>query len=368
MRCDEAAEFVSALIDGETIPRAAAEHVGRCETCQARLREYVNIGAELRRVASLEMSAEVTPRIWKKRQNTFDSFWRKGKEAMRIPRFAFAALLMGIVALGSSLALVEVRAHSDGTVVLLKIARAPGEEQVCPLSTVDPKDAECAFFGQGQEKRVGYKINLLGREGNRVQLGVRTKLYPDLVAGGSTTYSLSDFEREPQKQYWFQPGETLKLDVAGLAPLPVTGQWMDHMPAFVTQNESHDLDPAPDELRILSPILLRDKKEAGDWEGSCVTVSQKGVISMYLPGEGLFELSLSPMKGAVEASVWLNRITFASDGRSYSFLTAAPATRNGHIFVAHSANFKPSGAAADTFFIGSREDQNNRMSNPPAKN
>jgi hypothetical protein len=114
--------------------------------------------------------------------------------------------------------------------------------------------------------------------------------------------------------------------------------------------------------------LLRDKKEAGDWEGSCVTVSQKGVISMYLPGEGLFELSLSPMKGAVEASVWLNRITFASDGRSYSFLTAAPATRNGHIFVAHSANFKPSGAAADTFFIGSREDQNNRMSNPPAKN
>jgi hypothetical protein len=275
---------------------------------------------------------------------------------------------VGIAALGSSLALVEVRAHSDGTVVLLKIARAPGEEQVCPLSTVDPKDAECAFFGQGQEKRVGYKISLLGREGNRVQLGVRTKLYPDLVAGGSTTYSLSDFEREPQKQYWFEPGETLKLEVSGLAPLPVTGQWMDHMPVFVTQNESHDLDPAPDELRILSPILLHDKIEAGDWQGGSATVSQKGVISMYFPGEGLFELSLSPMEGAVEASVWLNRITFTSNRRSYSLLTAAPATRSSHIFVAHTASFKPSGSAANTFFIGSSEDANNRMSNPPVKN
>jgi hypothetical protein len=53
MNCGEAAEFVSTFCDGETIPRAAAEHIGECKACHAQLREYAEIGAELRRVASL---------------------------------------------------------------------------------------------------------------------------------------------------------------------------------------------------------------------------------------------------------------------------------------------------------------------------
>jgi hypothetical protein len=72
MKCEEAAEFVSAIYNGERIPRSAAEHVGRCETCHCRLKEYVEIGAELRLVASLELSeesgcggwAEFQPRNW----------------------------------------------------------------------------------------------------------------------------------------------------------------------------------------------------------------------------------------------------------------------------------------------------------------
>ncbi len=54
MICTEAAEFVSALCDGEIIPPTAAEHIGTCPACQARLRDYLNLGVELRRTASLE--------------------------------------------------------------------------------------------------------------------------------------------------------------------------------------------------------------------------------------------------------------------------------------------------------------------------
>jgi len=45
MRCDEAAEFVSALCDDEVVPRAAAEHMRTCAFCQARLQEYMEMSA-----------------------------------------------------------------------------------------------------------------------------------------------------------------------------------------------------------------------------------------------------------------------------------------------------------------------------------
>jgi len=85
MKCEEAAEFVSALCDGASIPPVAAGHVGACETCQARLKEYGEIGmelrsmasAELRRVASLESPEEVRARIWETTRRTTSSSWKK---------------------------------------------------------------------------------------------------------------------------------------------------------------------------------------------------------------------------------------------------------------------------------------------------
>jgi signal transduction histidine kinase len=68
MKCEEAAEFVSALCDAVSIPPEAAEHIGTCETCQARLKEYGEIGMALRRVASLESPEEVRARSWETRQ------------------------------------------------------------------------------------------------------------------------------------------------------------------------------------------------------------------------------------------------------------------------------------------------------------
>jgi len=70
MRCDEAAEFVSARCDGEVIPQTAAEHLETCALCHALLEEYMEMGAELRRAASLEIEQGVSPRIWTKPQRT----------------------------------------------------------------------------------------------------------------------------------------------------------------------------------------------------------------------------------------------------------------------------------------------------------
>ncbi|HEX3437708.1 MAG TPA: hypothetical protein VHT24_13145 [Pseudacidobacterium sp.] len=349
MTCDEAAEFVSVLCDGETIPRAAAEHVGTCASCQARLEEYMEMGAELRLTASLAIKESVSPRVWNSPQSTFPIWWQKGWGTMRIPRLAFAILIAAIVALGSTLAVVKVRAHSDGTVVMLKIARPEGNPVGCPLSTEDKNQATCAFIGQMNGKIIGYRIDLISREGDRVELAVRTKTFGPL----SGTFSLSDIQNEPQKQIFFEPGQTVKLDVDGSESLTVTGEWFDHMPAFIGSS-SRELDPGPKELRLVSPVLLSDKQVLGDLEGGSAIVDKTGQgVEIYMPGEGRFVLSLSPMQGAVQARVALNRISFQDGGRSYAFLTGSPVTGGEHIWVLHEAHFKRLDQAGDNAFIGS---------------
>ncbi len=147
MICNEAAEFVSALCDGEIIPPVAAEHIGTCQACQARLRDYLNLGVELRRTASLEQPISVPVRTWTRPQNPLTAFLQKGWGTMRIPRLAFAAMIAGIVALACTLAVVKVGANSSGTVVLLNTTGPNGPLMDCPLSTLDKNQATCAWYG-----------------------------------------------------------------------------------------------------------------------------------------------------------------------------------------------------------------------------
>jgi hypothetical protein len=214
---------------------------------------------------------------------------------------------------------------------------------------------------------VGYQINLLTRDGNRIELGVRTKVYPSPL--GTGIYRQEDLEREPQSHYWFEPGETLQMDVAGVGTLPVTGEWMDHMPpagSFNTRN--HDLDPGPDEMRIMSPLLLRGKKVVGDMEGGGTSIGQQGVISIYLPEEGLFELSLSHLEGAVEGRIRSNRISFTSNGHSYEFITGEPVARTEQVWVLHTPNFKPPESFPGGSIISSSSDLNHLLSRILTKN
>jgi hypothetical protein len=54
------------------------------------------MGAELRRVASLEPMGEARVRDWGKSESTSPNWWWKGWETMRIPRLVFALLLATI--------------------------------------------------------------------------------------------------------------------------------------------------------------------------------------------------------------------------------------------------------------------------------
>jgi hypothetical protein len=336
MKCEEAAEFVSALCDGETIPRAAAAHIGDCQTCRTRLSEYAQMGAELRRVASMEAEETRTP-LWQQAQRITPHWWQKGWETMRIPRFAFALLLVAIVVLGSSLTIMKVRAHTQGKVLLLTAKTTSGGTLRCLLSIEDEHSSSCRHE-EANDKAVGlYGFRFISKDGDRVQLGVRAQ------RGTNLGFSTADVDKLPETPYWFQPGETLKIDVPGEGPMAVTGEWLDYMPPSFSAAMGARLDPDPGELRFYSPVLLRGKELLCDFGSMNVsgTGDDQG-IELYSPHDGRYEISLSPLEGAVEGRIDASRISFELNGQPYKILTGAPIARADRLWVLHLPSNKPS--------------------------
>jgi hypothetical protein len=346
MKCEEGAEFVSALCDGEKIPRAAAEHVGTCKVCAMRLTEYAEMGAELRRVASLE-STEPSPLTWGKQQRTKSNWWQKGWETMRIPRIAFALLVVAVLVMGSGLVLVKARAQAQGKVLMLRVKPENGQSMLCALTQDEPPGPYsdfplCASILNLKSGLLIDGFRIISKNGDRVELGVRAGFtaFPVDARGGFSA-SLEDIRKLPESTYWLEPGEKLEVEVPGTGPLTVTGELTDHVPAVVT--ESNQLDPGPDELRAFSPVLLRNKKVILDFEGLLGTAAtKKDGVFIYAPGEGRYILSLSPLEGAVQGHVTLSRVSFEENGQPYVFLMAAPISRSDTIWVLHQPNYRPS--------------------------
>jgi hypothetical protein len=355
MKCEETAEFVSSLVDGERIPRAAAEHIGQCETCKTRLMEYAEMGAELRREASLAFLEPSLVGSWKTGNQIKSNLWTKGWQTMRIPRFAFALLVVAIVGLTSGLIVVRVRAQTQGAVLMLNVKTADNKSVLCPLLIQSEHSAPCIFVQSAQSGLLvsGYRISAI--DGGRVQLGVRTIFKPFVKGVLATVGSTSDIDGLPETEYSFQPGETLKVEGEGSIPITITGQYTDHLPTIAGENS---IDPEPDIMRIVSPILLRNKKEVFDFEGFVNTNVEKGWgVDIYTPETGRYVLALSPMPGAVEGKLQQSRISFNVNGDSYVFLMAIPVARADKVWILHEPEFRPSqaspGARDDQSFAGS---------------
>jgi len=329
MKCEEAAEFVSALCDGQTIPPEAAQHIGACQACHAQLKDYVEMGAELRRVASLESVEEVRALAWDKTRKSIPNWWQKGWETVRIPRFAFALLIVAVVALGSGLTIVKVRAHEQGKVLMLAAKTASGHTF---RHAFDIEDKASGRQDNAEMRPDGgielYGFRFISRDGDRIQLGVRAKI------GGTS----DEVDKLPETSYWFHPGEQLEVKVEGSEPMVVTGELLDHMPpSFAVSGEQ--LDPNPGELRFAAPLLLRGNNVVQDFGFMTVSGTGKdGGIELCVPHGGRYEFSLSRLEGASEGKVNEGRISFELNGQPYQLLAGAPVARAERIWVLHVPN------------------------------
>lgn len=345
--CAEAAEFVSALCDGELIPSAAAEHIGRCAVCGTRLKEYVEIGAELRRVASLHtVETEKVP-FWGAAQRITPNWWLKGWETMKIPRFAFALLLVAVVVLGSSLTIMGVRAHTQGPVLMLTAKTASGHTVNCALSLVDEKAASCGSIVAVTGGAEASEFRVISKQEDLIEIGVRAQFLR-----GPGSFSSDQTENSPETIYWFQPGEKLEAKMEGSQPMTVTGELLDHMPTSLAVGGSEQLDPNPNEVRFVVPVLVRGDGVVYDFDGMTVTSTKKeNGIELYAPHDGRYIVSLSPLEGSVEGRIKDSRVTFELNGQPYQFLTGSPVARGERIWILHLPDGKDSSRGDEHAFV-----------------
>ena len=359
MRCEDAAEFVSALCDGERIPREPAEHIGECENCRLRLQDYAMLGAELRRTASLNFPKNVpaneqlltsTATLAKrtKGKRSFEVWWKKGGAAMRIPRFAFVLMLLLIVGLSSGLVVVRARSNAQGQVLLVTL-RVPSSDLSwqCAFSMKgDQQETSAGLLDAKNRGELEFGIRFLARQGDKIALGIRRQFLPLPPNGGSYTFSTADLENLPMEQYELEPGQKIKIEIAGLGEAELTGELLNYMPVLPFAPHA-TLDPAQDELRLISPLLLRGREAVIDMDHSSTTGTGKdGAVWIYAPGVGRLIVSAENFQGAVKGQVSRSRIDFEIGGKQYQLLAGAPITRAQDIWVQLDPNFQSSESPA----------------------
>jgi len=172
---------------------------------------------QLRRVRPLEIRWEQNPR-----PNA--SWWKKGGETVRIPRFAFVLLLVAVFMLASALVIGRVRAHTRGRVLMLAAKPVEGHTLPCTLSVGG--DGSCRFVQmEGAEGGRGvYKFRIIADDEKQIELGIRSaRVYRHI--------SNDDIDELPETAYSFTPGETLHIDVPGAGDMAVNGELWDHYPS-----------------------------------------------------------------------------------------------------------------------------------------
>ena len=351
MRCDEVAEYVSAICDGETIPHDAAAHLRECAVCSGLIQEYIVLGVALRREASLEFSAPSTPH-WETKTGVIYRLWRKGWGTMRIPRVAFAAIvLMALIAVGAGWKMIRVGAQGTGSVVLLTIEReGQSEPAICPLSVVDPHDGGCAFGGEIDPMKntapaVSFKV--AGRTADGVRLLVKTTIHtaanPNVREEDrhepNPSMDKADLVRQSSREMLLVPGVPLKIQVEGMGTMTLRAEWSDHMPPW--RGMLTNIDPGPTELRISNPFLLKEDTRIGDITASAGTENgfEHGVAIVY-PEAGRYLFSLAPIKDAVVGDIKENRIDFEYNGANFVLLTGAPISRQKKVWIRAQPNYK----------------------------
>jgi hypothetical protein len=341
MKCENAAEFVSALSDGERIPREAAEHIGECELCRKRLNTYSAMATELRLIANLEEQTEVKVASWEKVSKAKLAWLQKTGTTVRIPRFAFASMLGAILLLSGGLVLVRARTATAGPVLVLTYKVPPdGRVGRCTIVTGgDRRINRCSESMGGSWGSLTMSLRYAGKKGERTALGIRTKYTAQ--ANPLATSEADNLTDVPEQTVWIDPGSKQGISVPGLGEVELTGQYLDHIPTLLYRPDEA-LDPEKNEFRIVSPVLIRGREVVFNSAGSDSTDSgdPDATLMIYFPGEGRYLISTVPFEGAVKGKVDIGQIKFSLEGQDYLLLTAAPTTRSERVWVAHDPHYK----------------------------
>ena len=368
MECHDAVPFVSSLHDGEPVSSEAGEHIAGCPSCRERLREYAEIGTELRLLActrQVESQEQQLPVALRTAQARWP--WsRAWTGRILLPRFAVGLGVAIIVALSVGLGLV--RAQSRGQWFRYQLS-SPEMVGAGPKAFGSGQaGSRLTFLFTGANGAVGAQIEVIEIRDGVVRLGVRARRFSEQKANQPSVRVGENLDVEralegvrPQ-QYSYIPVETLAIPLDSGGELDLTGQVLAKEP------DETPLAPKADEIVLNQPALARGKEllSQGPVEVTASASGENPGAAMYVPGEGRFVMALHPFEGALKGEVRWSRGRFTLEGQEYLLFCASPITGGDQprpIWIYWDRSYLPSRAAGpgqdDSPSISSADDVTN---------
>lgn len=331
MNCQEVKPLLSALHDGERVPRESADHIRNCPACRARLEDYVRMGVELRLLASSasEESATRMPFLPPPSRR-----WRHTLTArVLVPRFALGAGLFAI--LGLSVGLGWMQAQSGGLWFQFDLSNPATQDRVGCLTQADGRWNE-AFLSAGANKRIGIRVKASEVEQDRVRLSVKTRVFEPAPGSdeekaanyqlGARTEEVIDqtFANVTPQEFDYVPGQTLEIPVEGGGKMLLKGEVFKFRPSFSA--EWFSVTPQPDEIVLSKAALARGNEFLGEIGGSGSARATNSAAGICVPPLGAFVFALKPFEGAVQGVTEFGEAHFKMDGYDYTLFSATPIT------------------------------------------
>jgi len=348
MNCAEAAECVSALFDGEPVSREVTAHLSDCEKCRARLNDYAEMSADLRDMASAIAPPAISQGQWRLAEPAGATNWlMKWRGTMRIPRFAFALMVIALLALSTGLVLT--RATGTYRWFQYELLGRDGKKIMSGTAPTNPRgnpyyDVEAGMtYPDGV---VWFHLRVVEQVGEAEKIAAKALW---VAKGGNAGDFMQRLQNMPEREFLYSPGQDLTIPVDGYGSLEIKG----HFEAKLPENVRMGLYPEDGTFRISPPVVLVREKELlmkGDMGGGQASID-KSYFAYGNQAEGWYLFSAKPFAGAVEGTLKMNQIQFTLDGKHYFLFTGDPILFGSvKVWVKHFAaiqDFDPSSPGMD---------------------
>ncbi len=352
--CSVVAPSISAIHDGEPIPPEEANHIAGCAECRRRLREYSEIGIELRLLSASTAPSDAGQTnlpIQPARQARWAMNWSRFLSGGTVvPRAIAAATALVILALGVGFAAFVVRANAEGPWVQLSFKAVPnrinGASGMTGIvqSTRTPRGAW--VIQASSDAAVAFTARTLEVREASVRVEISVKGFPAAV-DVETAKEL--VKRVPPREYALTSGQILQIPVEGIGVLAVSGRISESRDALLIWNSPPVREG---ELRLDRPVVLRGREVILDGAGGTISATNggRGGLTYYVPGAGLLQFMLEPFEGAVEGLVDGSMLQFQESGAEYRIFSRqaiAGGEQPRRVWIRHNATYRPSSEGGD---------------------
>ncbi|HEV2247181.1 MAG TPA: hypothetical protein VGW37_11070, partial [Terriglobia bacterium] len=295
-------------------------------------REYAQMGAELRLLASTE--PETSPRPLGIPSSKGLHLTRGLTVRVLVPRFAIALALVAIVGLSVGLALV----HGQGSGPWFQYEVTDLQSQGSGGNLLQAGEYGTGESSSSADPRITlYEVKVLDVRNDSAQVDVRARKFIKSDGHGdefivepdghrAAVKSREDIDRilasaTPQR-FDYKPGQKVQIPVEGGGTLALTGKVYQIRPSFW----GFPVNPEPNEIVLTNPALVRGQEFLGNIAGSASASGGNSAIGACVPPVGAFVFALKAFPGAIQGVAEFGRARFTIGGQDYTLFSATPIT------------------------------------------